>query len=336
MIYFLYGEDTYRSREELRRMIEGARLTCLAGGRVGGRTNDNWFDFVRIDASDKQINVFRELKQTTNTVSMFSSKKMMIIENVFDLNESEQEEVLEFLKKSKIGNDKNITLIFWAESASSANGLQKYLKSKAECKEFKLLEPIRIKQWIKEFVENQKALIDGQAIDRIINCIGNDLWRLSNELNKLITYKMLDVRRPTLTVADTDLFIKPELDLKIFDLVDAIGYKNKAKALKLFNQHINEGDDVYYLLSMIVYQVRNLIKVKTLSQINANTKNLQMIANTLNMHPFVARKSEQQADNFTYEELKNIYHQLMTIDIESKLGKSNAQTALELLIIEFC
>lgn len=304
MLIFLYGQDTYRSKEELRRMIEKNK-----------KDNTDWVDFIRIDASDKQIDIFQELKQTTNTVSMFSSKKMMIIENIFDLDGNEQEKILEFLKKFKIDKDENITIIFWDESASSADELYKYIKLKAECKEFKLLEKAQLKKWIKDYVEEQRGSIDNLAEERLIEWVGNDLWRMSNELNKLLTHNS------TIRTENVELFIKPELDLKIFDLVDAIGYKNKAKALKLFNQHINEGDDEYYLLSMVVYQFRNLIKIKA-------TKAIEL----LGLHPFVLKKSRQQADNFTYEELKKIYRQLMTIDFESKLGKTNVQTALELII----
>jgi DNA polymerase-3 subunit delta len=296
MIYFLYGEDTFRSKEELRKMIEKNK-----------KNNTDWVDFVRIDAGDKQTDVLKELKQTINTISMFSLKKM--------LNKDDQDEILEFLKKSKIGENKDTTIIFWSEEASG--DLSKCLKSKAECEEFKLLEGAQLKKWIKDFVDEQKGSIDNLALDKLIEGVGNDLWRLSNELNKLLAYNS------TIRPENVELFIKPEIDLKIFDLVDAIGYKNKLKALKLFNQHINEGDDVYYLSSMIVYQIRNLIKVKTAKSITS-----------LGLHPFVARKSQQQANNFTYEELKKIYRQLMTIDFESKLGKTNAQTALELLISE--
>jgi len=92
MIYFLYGEDTYRSKEELRGMIEKNK-----------KDNTGWVDFIRIDASDKQADVFKEFKQAINTVSMFSEKKMMIIENVFDLDDDDQDKILELLKKSKNG-----------------------------------------------------------------------------------------------------------------------------------------------------------------------------------------------------------------------------------------
>jgi DNA polymerase-3 subunit delta len=279
------------------------------------KANTNWVDFIRIDASDKQTEILGELKQVTDTMSMFDSSKTIVVENVFDLNQDAQEEILEFLKKKKFENNKDITIIFWAEEASGE--LFKYLKSKAECKEFKLLDKSQLKKWIKDFINQQKGSINNSALERLIEWVSNDLWRMNNELHKLLAYN------PIISLENIELLIKPEIDLNIFDLVDAIGYKNKAKALKLFNQHIEDGADGHYLLSMIVYQIRNLIRVKT-------TKAIEL----LGLHPFVARKTSQQAEKFTFEALKKIYYQLMTIDFESKLGKIDIKIAIEKFITD--
>lgn len=312
MLVFLYGQDTYRSKEEMRKMIEENK-----------KSNPGWLDFIRIDASDKEIEVFKELRQTTDTVSMFSQKKLVIIEDVFSLNQESQDEILEFLKKEKIEGNKDITIIFWAEEvdikndpASPAGGLFKYLKSKAESKEFKLLQGAQLKKWIRDSAEEQKGSIDISAIERLIEWIGNDLWRMSNEISKLLAYNK------AIKLANIELLIKPEIDLNIFQIVDAIGYKNKAKTLSLFNQHIENGESEYYLLSMIAYQIRNLIKAKSVKDIAL-----------LGLHPFVARKTKQQVENFNFEELKKIYHQLMIIDFESKLGKTDITSALELFLV---
>lgn len=304
MIIFLYGTDTYRSKEELRKMIEKNK-----------QANADWLDFIRIGASDREVEISKELRQAIDTVSMFSSKKMVIIENVFDLNQESQEEILELFKKRKIESDKDITIIFWAEEADG--DLFKYLKSKAECKEYKLLKEAELKKWIKDFVVQHSGSIDNLAANKLVEWIGGDLWRMSNELNKLLAYNK------TIRLENVELLIKPEIDLNIFEMVDAIGHKNKTKALQLFNQHLKDGTDEYYLLSMIVYQIRNLIKVKT-------TKAIEL----LGLNPFVVRKSSQQSEKFTFEELKKIYHRLMTIDFESKLGKTDVKIALEKLIIE--
>jgi DNA polymerase-3 subunit delta len=304
MLIFLYGQDGYRSKEELRRVIEKNRIN-----------NSDWFDFIRIDASDKQVEIFKELKQTANTISMFSQKKLVIIEDVFSLNQESQDEISEFLKKKKIEDSKDITIIFWTSEADVKSDLFKYLNSKAECKEFKFLQGAQLKKWIKDFVDKEKGSIDNSAAEKLTERIGNDLWRMSNELNKLLSYNK------TIRLENVELLVRPEIDLNIFQLVDAIGYKQKAKVLSLFGQYIESGESEYYLLSMIAYQIRNLIKAKT-------AKDIEL----LGLHPFVVRKTKQQVENFTLEELKKIYHQLMMIDFESKLGKVDITAALELFL----
>lgn len=304
MLIFLYGQDAYRSKEELRKMIEKNRID-----------NSDWFDFIRIDASDKQVEIFNELKQTADTVSMFSQKKLIIIEDVFSLNQESQNEILEFLKKKKIEDDKDITIVFWASESDVKNNLFKYLKSKVEAGEFKPLQGVQLKKWIKDFIDKQKGSIDNSATEKLIERVGNDLWRMSNELNKLLLHNK------TIRLESVELLVRPEIDLNIFQLVDAIGYKQKTKALSLFGQYIESGESEYYLLSMIAYQIRNLVKAKTAKDVDL-----------LGLHPFVARKTKQQIENFTFEELKKIYHQLMIIDFESKLGKTNITAALELFL----
>jgi len=313
MIIFLYGQDTYRSKEEMRKIVEENKKTCLAGRQA----NADWLDFIRVDASDKEIEIFKELRQTADTVSMFGQKKLMIIENIFSSNQEIQKEILEFLKKRSIENDKDIMVVFWTEDIDAKSELFKYLKKSAECKEFKPLGKLQLRNWVKDYVTQQDGKIDSQAIDKLIEYAGNNLWRLSNELNKLLAYNQ------TIKTENIELFVRPEIDLNIFEMIDAIGYKNKVKAMMLFSRHIEKGADEHYLLSMFVYQFRNLIKVKSAKP-----------SDKLGLHPFVFKKTTQQAKNFTFEDLKKIYHKLMTIDFESKFGKTDIQTALESFIVK--
>ena len=79
---------------------------------------------------------------------------------------------------------------------------------------------------------------------------------MKNEIDKLLNYSK-DIKKENI-----ELLVKPEFDLNIFKMVDALGYKDKDKALKLFKQHLEKGEGESYLLAMFIYQIRNLIKVK--------------------------------------------------------------------------
>ena len=302
MIYFLYGQDTYRSREEMRKIVEENK-----------KANPDWLDFARIDAKGGEAETLEKIHQSANTVSMFNSKKLVIVENIFSSDEEIQEKIQKLLESKNAEKDQDTTIIFWDEEAKKGNKLFKYLTEKAKTKEFEPLSKVNLRNWVKERINNCKAIMDNQALEILIENVGSDLWRMANEIDKLVNYSK------KIKIEDVELLIRPEIDLNIFEMVDAIGYKNKSKAIKLFNQHLEQGDNELYLLSMFAYQIRNLIKVKS--------------GGKLEMSPFVAQKTKQQAKSFDMEELKKIYRGLMTIDFEAKIGKADAKTALELFMV---
>ena len=324
MINFLYGQDTYRSREELRRIVEEYK-----------KVNPDWLDFIRIDVNDstsgpgglkaqRETEFFEQVCRSTDTISMFNQKKLIIIENVFSPRQARsefQDEILEFIKKKDL---KDIEIIFWEGDESlprtQLRGTKLFKFLQKNFKEFLPLKGNQLKSWIKEYIEEQKGKIENPAVDKLIEYVGSDLWRMSNEINKLITYK-IQATRYEIQVKDIELLIKPEIDLNIFHLVDALGYKNKDKALKLFKELLGKGEDENYLLSMFIYQIRNLLKIKS--------------GGGEDLHPFVFRKAQQQVKNFDWDDLKKIYHQLMTIDLEIKTGKTDSKTALEVFLATF-
>ena len=304
MLIFLYGQDTYRSREELRRIIEAQEKASL-----------NWFNFVRIDAKEKEVEIFEQIRQTTNTTSMFSEKKLIIAENISFADPGAQDSVLALLKEKKLEKDEETMIVFWSDEIGEKNELFEFLKKSAKCQKFDPLKGAQLKNWIKNYVSENDGNIDNQAIDKLTEYVGSDLWRMSNEINKLLSHNK------KIGIADIGLLIKPEIDLNVFEVIDAIGTKNKNKALKLMNSYFEKGEDEIRLLGMFVYQFRNLIKVKSAPMENPG------------LHPFVLRKTEEQARNFSFDELKKIYYQLLTIDFDIKLGKINPTAALELFVI---
>lgn len=290
MILFLYGLDTYRSRQKLKEIVEEYKKRHQSG-----------LNFIKIDFKEKDLTDF---KQVVETISMFDEKKLIILENIF------QEEILEYLKNRKIDD----IVIFWAEDVDSKNKLFQFLKKKAKVQEFKFLKGNQLNNWIKDYVKKEKADIENLAVEKLVEYVGSDLWRMSNELDKLISFSR-DIKEESIKK-----LVKPEIDVNIFDLIDALGVKNKKRALELIHDHLKKGESEGYLLNRFVYQFRNLIKVKT--------------GGGKDLHPFVFRKTQSQVRNFDFDELKKIYRKLLEIDLDIKTGKIDARTALELFVTE--
>jgi len=156
---------------------------------------------------------------------------------------------------------------------------------------------------------------------------GNDLWRLSAEIRKLSAYKG---KNKIIEKKDVELLVKPEFETAIFKTIDAIAAKDKKTALALLYGHLEKGDPPLYLLSMIIFQFRNLLLVKDLEPKPLT----EMTALLKPMHPFVVRKSSWLAKKFTMQELEKIYIKLFKIDLAVKTGKIKPELALELLITD--
>jgi DNA polymerase-3 subunit delta len=112
--------------------------------------------------------------------------------------------------------------------------------------------------------------------------------------------------------------VGPNVNLNIFEIVDAIADKNQRKALRTLYGHLENGVDPYYIFSMIVYQFRNLLKVKALAK---NALAYAGIIKKAGLHPYVVKKTFEQCKKFDLEELKRLFNQLARLDIETKTGK---------------
>ena len=312
MIIFLYGEDEFRSMEKL----AGIKNKFLEKNKEG--VSLSVFDF-----AEKDWNI-GEIIMNISSGGLFTSKKLAIIKNILAGKKESSDDIFEkFLKNEAKKEKSDLILIFWESGKTKKSSkLYKLLKKITKCQEFELLEGAKLRNWVIGEFKKSDITINSAAVEKLVVFVGNDLNLLSREIEKLATYKS----KGEITGGDIDLLVKSKIDTDIFKTVDALARGDKKTALKLLHDHLEDGEDPFYLLSMYFYQFRNLVKVKPLAEKNISPHE---IASKLKMHPFVARKSLEQARNFSWEKLKSLYNQLCEIDFESKTGKTDIALALD-------
>lgn len=315
MIIFLFGEDSFRSNEKLAEI----KNKFLEKNKEG--TSLFVFDF-----AEKEWNI-QEIILHISSVGLFSSKKLAIIKNIISGKKDFENEKLEKLLKIEAKKEKSdLILIFWeGGKIKKSDKLYKLLQKIAKCQEFELLEGAKLRNWVIGEIRKigeENISISSSAIEKLIVFVGNDLNLLSREIEKLAVYK----NKGEISGEDVDSLVKSKIDTDIFKTVDALARGDKKTALKTLHDHLDSGEDPFYLLSMYFYQFRNLVKVKPLAEKNMSPAE---ISSKLKMHPFVARKSVEQARNFSWEKLKSLYKTLCEIDFESKTGKTDIALALD-------
>jgi len=310
MIIFLFGQDTYRSRQKLNGMIEQHKKIRKSG------LNLKYYDL------KKQS--FEDFKSEFQQMPMFEEKKLMVLENSFSNPDFKEK----FLKDSKrFMSSENIVLFYEQDKILKTDSLFKFLtlKKNAESEGFEPLNGQQLKNWAKKEFEASKCKIGEKDLEKLIEFIGSDLWQFSNEIKKLAAFK------PEIKDEDVELLVKPKIETDIFKTIDFLAARNKKKALELIKKHLENGDHPGYLLSMINYQFRNLLMVKDLIEKNIP---YYLILKKTQLKPFVVNKSYQQAGKFSLPELKKIYQKIFQADLDIKTGKINPEIALDLLITE--
>lgn len=310
MIIFLYGPDTFRSRQKLNEILDEYKKKHKSALNL------------RIFDCEEQKTDINSLKDEVRQTSMFKEKKLILLSGVFsDAGLKEK-----FLKEAKSFLDSDeVIVIYEAGEIKAADPLLKFLVKNAKTQKFEFLDNRNLKIWIKKYALSQKGKIEDMAVEIIVNCIGSDLWQLSNEVSRMINSK----KNRTVTAQDARLNFPPKIENEIFKTIDAIGQKNKKQALILLGNHLENGDNALYLLSMISYQFRNLLVVKELME-----KNIQypLIIKKSRLHPFVVKKSYEMCRQFSFSDLKKIYRKIFQVDLDVKTGKLDQEMALELLI----
>lgn len=326
MFIFLYGIDTYRSRQKLKEIIDRYKKIREKG------LNLTYFDASKLS--------FQDFINQSQQTSIFKEKKLIILINLFSNNELkkiflEKEKKDKFL--TKLADSEDIILIFEEQGVLKKEPLFIFFKKFAKCQEFKLLEGQNLKIWIKKEFINEQVEISQGALEQLAEFVGNDLWRLSNEIKKLAAYKKNPASAKSLAgkqkieAEDVEHLVRTKVEIDIFKTIEAIAIKDKKQALGLLHKHLERGDEPLYLLSMINFQFRNLLIIKDLIEKNYP---YYVLTKETQLHPYVIKKAYFQSQKFTFEELKKIYQKIFQIDLKIKTGQIDARLALDLFIAE--
>ena len=103
--------------------------------------------------------------------------------------------------------------------------------------------------------------------------------------------------------------------------IDA-AFSNQAKALTLFEDYFANGGDPLHLLSIIAFQLKNMLIVREL--IDKKYQYAQILKKT-GMHPFFFKKNYEAAQKYTLNNLKNIFQRVINIEVSLKTGQAEAE-----------
>ncbi|MGH7142097.1 MAG: DNA polymerase III subunit delta [Candidatus Saccharimonadales bacterium] len=269
----------------------------------------------RLDAEESNFDQFRESLQST---PFLTARKMVILRNP-SINKQFAEQAEELLKELPTTTD----LILLELKLDKRLSYYKLLKKSTDFQEFAELNEEDLVKWLIETAQSKNGNLTSANARFLVQRVGMNQQMLDNELEKLLLYA------PDISQVNIELLTELTPQSKIFELLDVAFTGNLERSIKLYNDQRQQRVEPKIIISMLSWQLKALSFVKT-----ATGRSSEAIAKEAKLHPVVVRKSQITAARISFEKLKQLIADLLTIDVRSKRENIDLDEALQFFLIK--
>jgi DNA polymerase-3 subunit delta len=189
-------------------------------------------------------------------------------------------------------------------------------------------------RWIAEQFELHGAKGEPEACRALLDLVGDDLYELSTEIDKLATWA--EAGEP-ITVSQVEELVPARAGTTNFALTDAWGSRDVAAVLRASEALLERsGDPHAKTIPRVVGTLTNhLTRIQSCQQLESEGVSAKDAAARLRQHPYYVGKLYAQARNFTPDELRDATVRLASLDHALKGGSRLApELELERALIE--
>lgn len=310
MIHLLYGEEAFLLHEKRQELLQGV-------------------DPFSISIQDMRETTLQTAIEDARTMDLFGECKTVIIRDCYFLTGE--------LPRTKIEHDVNV-LLNYLSSPNPATNLILIVQSAKLDKRKKVVKELLkvaktyeaksiayVQNWIIERFQQKGKTITKSAADVIAQQLGNDLFLLNSEVEKL------DVRYAEEDTIDEGMLIdilSRTLESDVFKLIDRI-IRKQPSALDILEDLYRLGEDPIKIVLLIARQFRIIHQVKAIQEIG------QVPSATIKMHPYALRIAEEQAEYYAIEEVQERLQTLADLDVSMKRGEVDKFIALDTMILKW-
>lgn len=293
-VYFLHGEESYFI-DKIIKTIETEILDEMQQA------------FNQAVLYGKEIE-FKQVMDHARQFPMMSEKRVVIIK------EAQQMKTLEGLLPY-MENPSPQTVLAIAYKNKKLDGRTKFaktLKQNALVFESKKVYENKLAPWIMEYVHDHGHAIDNKAVMLLVEYIGTDLSKMSNELDKLFLNCGDDKK---ISYDEVIEYIGINRDYNVFELRKNLANKDFAKAIEICKYFANnpKSNPIQMVIPSIYSFFTQVFIAKSMPGANDNN-----LATALGINRFFVREYKEAAKKYSLAEIKNAFSALKKADLNSK------------------
>ena len=307
-VYVLYGQEAYLQKQYRDKLV----AAILGDGDA--------MNFLHVQGKDFSI---PQLIDFEETMPFFAERRVIVMESTGILK-SGGEELAEYLAQPC----ETTTWILVESECDKRSKLFKAADKTGLCVEFGVQDEATLKKWILGILKKEGKQITGQTLECFLEKTGTDMNMIRLELEKLLCYTL---DRSVVEREDVEAVCVTRITSRIFDMVDAIGVRNRSKALALYNELQALREPPIRILFLIGRHMNILLQIKDLKKRGVDSKTM---AAKMGVPPFAVNKYLKQADLYKTTQLKRALERCIQADEAVKTGMLQDKMSVELLIFE--
>jgi DNA polymerase-3 subunit delta len=315
-LYLFYGPEEYIKTQAL------AQMTAAMVPEAFMALNSHVMDEGCTEAQD--------IINSCETLPFMSEKRLVVVKDYSGFKgrkaagEDELKAYMERIPESTC-------LVFYNRGdVDKSRQMYKAVKKFGSVIEFERLKGAELRKWTASAFKKRGVDISAADLDYFLFLVGNRLEDISNEVQKLAAYAG---EASVINRSAIDDIVTPQPEHTVFQLIDAIAEHKGDRALLLLDELIGSGQAILGIIVMLSRQLRLMLQCKY--YINSGY-NQAKIAETLKIHPFVAKKCMKQCRGFTERQLKKALDECLELDYGIKRGKIRDRIGIEMLIVRMC
>lgn len=230
-----------------------------------------------------------------------------------------------------LGQVPSTTLLLFVEDAvDKRSRAYKALAKAGMAVSFDHPDEATLTRWMMTRLKASHIRITKDALELLLTRTGVDMTMISSQLDKLISCVG---EGGTLTGKEVGGLVQERLETRVFDLVDAVGTKNRRAAMDKYDQLIRTREEPSMILYFLARQFNQLYQTKLLE---AGGKGAPEMMKALNLkYSFQLRKLCGQARYFQTDLLRQAVEDCVDMETRFKSGRIEGRLAVELLLVRY-
>lgn len=235
------------------------------------------------------------------TLPMMAAKRMVFVRDIASMPADDTEAMLAYLAKP------NPSTVIVALASKIDKRMKLYAQLSKKGWLHVLEAPRQVAPWLRAEAQAKGVRIEPNAVNRLVDAVGGDLSRLALAVEQLGLYAG---DRPV-TSDDVDDLIADTRERSVFELTDAIGAADRARALVAVASLCDQRESAVGVVVMLARHIRQLSMLHTMKATNVPRPQW---AQAIGVPPFVVDKLTAQARSYSPAALALATQRLATVD----------------------